>query len=384
MHVLYSGFDGLDLAIKAYASPELVEELEVGKAFATEHQCDAQAVFNGVIIQIGATGRKGGYLYTFNTGPEGAIWAVKRPKASDPWGVHVSIRSRALALHGLEKVRHDLEATCEKLGFRIPADGISIGRADYAVDILDPRFTLDPNAFVVHSRTKLKTHTDLAVRDVHSHSGRDTSVTIGKMPGRQVIVYDKREEVLQKHKHEWPLIWQEAAKRLGLPPLDMARREASQVWRVEFRLGKTALRNRTNIRGWVSFYQELEAEMVRLAQDVSLHVPSTDTNRSRWPLHPLWSVAQSVVVNGLFAHDVQVSPEFVHAADLRQKQLEFITLIAAHSVTLAYLEGVRETELPEFLEEMPSRVEHFLEHHHRGIGKRLNEASEKYGWLVAE
>lgn len=384
MHVLYSGFDGLDLAIKAYATPELVEELEAGKAFASEYQCDARTVFNGVVIHIGHMGRRGGYAYQFHTGAEGAIWAIKKPKASDPWGVHVSIRSRALALHGLEKVRHELEATCEKLGFRIPPDGISIGRVDFAVDILDPTFSLDPHAFVVHSRTKLKTHTDLAVNTAHSHSGRVTSVTIGKMPGRQVIVYDKREEVLQKHKHEWPLIWQEAATRLELSSLDMTQRDSSQIWRVELRLGKTALRNRTNIRGWVSFYEELEAEMVRLSHDVSLHVPNADTNRSRWPLHRLWVTAKDVVEKGLFSNSVEVAPEFVHAADLRQKQFEFLNLVAAHSVTLAYLEGVSQADVPEFLEGMPSRVEHFLEQHRRDLGKRLSEAAEKYGSLVGE
>lgn len=384
MHVLYSGFDGLDLAIKAHAPPELIERLEAGKAFATERQHEAYTTFNGVKIYIRSSGRKGGYTYTFNTGTEGAIWAIKKPNASDPWGVHVSIRSRALALHGLEKVRHDLEATCEKLGLRVPPDGISIGRVDFAVDILDPTFSLDSNAFVVHSRTKIKTHKDLADGTEHSHSGRRTSVTIGKMPGRQVIVYDKREEVQTKHKHEWPLIWQEAASRLGLSPLDMTRREASQIWRVELRLGKTALRNRTNIRGWVSFYEELEAEIARLSRDMSLHIPNGDTNRSRWPMHPLWKTVNAVIEEGLFAHDVQVAPELVHAADLQQKRVEFLRSIAAHSVTLAYLEGVQEADVPEFLEELPLRVETFLEQHNRDLGRRLSEAAAKYGALVGE
>lgn len=382
MHKLYSGLDGLDLALKTSASPELIRLLESGKEFSAEHQCDARAVFNGVVIQIGPTGRRGGYAYTFNTGPEGAVWAVKKPKASDPWGVHVSIRSRALALHGLEKVRGDLEKTCNKLGFSVPVDGISIGRVDFAVDILAPEFILDSNAVVVHSRTKLKTHTDLFESQVHSHSGRVTSVTIGKMPGRQVIIYDKREEAMQKHKHEWPLIWQEAVTRLGLPPLDMKQRETSQVWRVELRLGKSALRDRSNIRGWASFYEELEGQMVRLSNDVSLHLPTPDTNRSRWPLHPLWIMAQQVVANGIFAHDVEVPYEAVQAADLAQKQQEFMTLVTSHLVTLAYLDGLKEPDMREFLNVMPSRVKHFLRHHPRDVAQRLSDAADKYGWLM--
>ena len=89
MHILYSGFDGLDLALKTSAPLEFVNLLETGKAFAAETQFDVRTVYNGVTIGIGPTGRQGGYAYTFNTGPEGAIWAVKRPKASDPWGVRI-------------------------------------------------------------------------------------------------------------------------------------------------------------------------------------------------------------------------------------------------------------------------------------------------------
>ena len=94
---------------------------------------------------------------------------------------------------------HDL---CATLGFRFPPDGISINRVDFAVDILAPGFVLDPDAFVFHSQSNRKTVAEFEQIETIGRSGRFTSVTIGKMPGWQVIVYDKQEEVLAKCKHE--------------------------------------------------------------------------------------------------------------------------------------------------------------------------------------
>jgi hypothetical protein len=103
----------------------------------------------------------------------------------------------------------------------VPSDGVSIGRVDYAIDILHPSFVLDSRNFVVWGRTKIGTHEDLSEQRSAGRSGRFTSVTVGKMPGRQVIVYDKREEVLTKRKLEWPFIWDKTLTDLGHPPLDM-------------------------------------------------------------------------------------------------------------------------------------------------------------------
>jgi hypothetical protein len=40
------------------------------------------------------------------------------------------------------------------------------------------------------------------------------------MTGRQVIIYDKRREVVDKHKLIWWDIWTGNLAREGLPPLD--------------------------------------------------------------------------------------------------------------------------------------------------------------------
>ena len=91
----------------------------------------------------------------------------------------------------------------------------SINRVDFAVDLLSPEFKLEPDRFVVPPGCEVKAHfgakrsdavddtTPLAVFHAHEVSG----VTIGKMPRRQVVVYDKRRESIKKKNFAWFDLW---------------------------------------------------------------------------------------------------------------------------------------------------------------------------------
>jgi hypothetical protein len=378
MIVLHAGFDGLDLALKARPGPELVAFLEEAKACAEAFQQDAVSTFNGLRLIVGATGAKGGYAYRFDTGRMGATWFAKKPREKDPWGIRLSVKSRPLALLGLDRVREEIDATCTTLGLRYPPGGVSIGRVDFAVDILAPDFTLDPTAFVIHARTNRKAHTDLAEMATNGPSGRYTSVTLGKMPGRQVILYDKREEVRKKHKPEWPLIWNETLACLGLPPLDLDDRATSTVWRAELRLGKDGLRQTHDIRGWGAFHEHLQEEMNRLAEDVTYRLPGTDSNRSRWPLHPIWQVVQQTVATRLFNHEVTVPPDSVRELDLAQKRREIESMIAGLAVPLGVLDGKDAESMGAVFEGLGKRIERTLRNGKRGLADRVADARERY------
>ena len=156
MIIVHTGFDTIDLMIKTATPLELVEFLEEGKSAAKELQYETWDKYAGLTIQTGESGRRGGYAYTFKIDGFGAVWFAKKPKSHDSWGLFVSVGTRELALNGLGKTRETLAAHCETLGFRIPSDGISINRVDFAVDILAPEFVLDPNAFLFHSRSNRK------------------------------------------------------------------------------------------------------------------------------------------------------------------------------------------------------------------------------------
>ena len=60
------------------------------------------------------------------------------------------------------------------------------------------------------------------------------------------------------------------------------------VWRIEWQVRKMLMRF-IGIRSF-SDLQERQGDLLRILveQHTTLRVPSADSNRSRWPLHPLW------------------------------------------------------------------------------------------------
>jgi hypothetical protein len=73
-----------------------------------------------------------------------------------------------------------IDKTLERLGVAYAAHQVSIGRADFCIDILAPDFDLIPDHVVMHSHANRSDHLTS-----NGKSGKFTSVTAGKMPGRK-------------------------------------------------------------------------------------------------------------------------------------------------------------------------------------------------------
>ena len=121
------------------------------------------------------------------------------------------------------------------------------------------------------------------------------------MPRRQVIVYDKRLEVIQQKKPAWWKIWNESLRQAGLPPMDPSDRGLSQVWRVELRAGKTHLKDKWKIRNFFDLEDRLGDLYAATLDEVRYAQPTGDGNRSRWPEDPIWQTVRSIVRDALFA-----------------------------------------------------------------------------------
>lgn len=134
------------------------------------------------------------------TGPLGAIWFFKKRSAREDWGIRLSVRSLPLAIYGLKVVHREIESTLALLTGNAPPPPMSISRVDYALDYFVPEFELVADHFVMHSR--FKRQLDGSLSEV-GRSSKTTSVRIGKMPGQQVAVYDKRADVIAKGKRIW-------------------------------------------------------------------------------------------------------------------------------------------------------------------------------------
>ena len=246
-------------------------------------------------MHVFETGARGGYRFTCDTGPMGATWFFKVPSYSDPWGVRVSAKSLPLALLGIRKVQEDFLSVVAALCGSVESDALSLGRVDYCLDFLVPDFDFNPEQFVMHSR--LTRSADREASET-GRSGRAMSMRIGKMPRQQIAVYDKRADVLTKSKAVWWEIWNENRRANGQPEIT-AKNTQRSIWRVEFRAGKKYLKEQkgiTTIEHFLGVGGSLFSEM---AQGIRYASPSTDSNRARWPSHPIWLVVNSCLAAGL-------------------------------------------------------------------------------------
>jgi hypothetical protein len=285
---LYVGFDGLDVAFQGSLPEAALAMLERARD-------EAQREMRAVLVRIGEldahvaeTGARGGYRYRFDTGEDGETWFVKQDARVDRWNIRVSVKSLPLMLHGYAAVCDRLYTRLRAMGARVLA--ASIGRVDIAVDLRMHGFRLDPTLFVAHSHCDKDAQFDPDQDQFSVHyAGREpTSVTVGTMPGRQIIVYNKRREAIQKHKWYWFDRW----------GLDW-KSDKEPVWRVEVRAGKTHLKDHWRI----TTFADLEATIADVVTNAMAKIryldpTSTGANVTRRTEHPLWARAR----NELLAH----------------------------------------------------------------------------------
>jgi hypothetical protein len=124
------------------------------------------------------------------------------------------------------------------------------------------------------------------------------------MPNRQVIVYDKRAEVIARSKTYWWAIWNDALRRQNLPLLryvplrrenepdaapvtlpfkgaecvdiDATQPDISRIWRVEFRAGKDYLKDTWGSRTWGQLF-DLFGDLVRHTGETVCYTAPTMT-----------------------------------------------------------------------------------------------------------
>lgn len=305
--VIHQGFDGFDVAFKTQIRPHFATILEDARDRAITARTSQLAILNGIAMHVGETGARGGYRYTCDTGPLGANWFFKRPTPRDDWGIRISVRALPLALKGIDTVYAELLAIVSTLGGEVKADCVSISRVDYAVDYLVPGFELVPDQFVMHSR--LTRTVDRETSEVGS-SGRVRSVRIGKIPGQQVAVYDKRADVLAKSKRLRWEIWNSNRSAQGLSPIS-ADETKGAIWRIELRAGKEFLKERQGIRTWAELKNRGGNALSGIADSIRYASPCADANRARWPTHSLWLDMQSRLRDGLTEMTSSVPPDRV-------------------------------------------------------------------------
>lgn len=300
LKVLHRGFDNLDVSFTAMLTPAGLEAMEAARQQAEQNMRPTPLRLGPGLfdIDIAEKGARNGYRYLGDTGPMGATWIFKRRPVPEPGNIRASAKSLPLAVDGYEATKARFSAALQAMGATVMAE--SVARIDFAVDFLmPPDFQLNPDQFVSHARTTTREN-NVAPQSVHeadaigivAWSGRRcTGVTIGKNPWREVVVYDKRREVIAKHKSEpWATIW------------GMANLDGLNIWRIEIRLFKRYLAEKLKVFSYSEVEGIIRQELHTALDAVRYLARSAPSgNVTREPDHAMWQAAREQVSNALDA-----------------------------------------------------------------------------------
>lgn len=142
----------------------------------------------------------------------------------------------------------------------------TLSRVDFCFDYALTERDFDADCFVSQSDKDSQ----------HREHGTIQTFTLGR-GGVVLRVYDKVAEIRQQSAKVWFYeLWG----------------QQENVWRIEWQVRKPVLRS-FNISTFVDLHEE-QGRLLRYLADHhdTLRIPTQDSNRSRWPLHPLWSDLQ--------------------------------------------------------------------------------------------
>ncbi|MBL4766478.1 MAG: hypothetical protein JKY94_01980 [Rhodobacteraceae bacterium] len=335
---LYDGLDGLDITFQGCMSLHFLSVLKRAKEAAQQSGRPETVTYKGFTFDVPKSGAVG-YSYQVNTGPDGEIWFFAQSTKRDAWNIRVSVRSMSLALYGYKAVKERIWDRLELFGGWILDH--SVARVDYAVDFAAPDFQIKPECVVAHWRMVQSEYVETEETGgfhVVRQGRQINSLTIGKMPGRQVIIYDKRREVIDRRKSYWWKIW-------GVE-------KATRVWRVEVRAGKRELKDRWNVSTLESMEAMLPEILEKILTDIRLHADAqTDQNVTRQALHPIWEAIKQAALTP-FGSDL-VAPDPVPIIEATQEEMKdrYLGLVSGLAASLSVITGVDGDELPEAIGE---------------------------------
>lgn len=180
----------------------------------------------------------------------------------------VTFRSLALWRDGAEILHHRFLQWAEGLGL-LPFKTELLSRVDFTFDYQLFEIDFDEDSFVTLSEKDNK----------YRKNGKTQTFSFGK--GDIVLrVYDKVAEIEEESQKTWFYdLWG----------------KKDSVWRIEFQVRKDKLR-RFSIRTFDDLTDSSGDILRYLATEHdTLRVPSADSNRSRWPIHPLWIDLQAQI-----------------------------------------------------------------------------------------
>jgi len=377
MNIVHSGFDGLKLTIDTDIPGEFREALLAAKLCAAAQNTPEAILYNGIALQVRKAG--GASAFSVSTGTYGAEWYFLDPqnKPKNNPGVTVDFRAFLLATGGIEAARALFEAHMAAFGIRYADHLVKVARVDFAVDIIAPGFEPDRKHIVAPANTRTSER-DAEPGEEHGIGEAVSGIKAGHISNRQLAIYDKRREVIDTQKLGWLEIWDDRRAKDGKAPLDLQDKNASQVWRFELRMGSKQLRNRWEIRGWASLETRIGDALAEFTDKFRYALPNTDSNRSRWPTHPLWAAVTQEIARFFDGQRSFAEPTLVKQANREAHKELLDSLILGTLVSRAVAEGVTATEFDGFVDRYCAALKQASHKHVVPIEGRFAKATERY------
>jgi len=284
--LLAHGYDWFELAWNLQPRPALLDLLEDAKAEAKTASPDgslpALRAINGQEVGVRSYGGQG---TPWLIDGDGFVVAIRNPGSNFP----ISVRMTAAGLWqwGPEALRDRAYKVIEDSDGPDGGDWERVSRVDYAFDMSSPAFTAEmvpdiARAILAPAGVKVHRHGDM-----YGANGTIETLAVGmRAAPLQIVIYDKGREIRQASGKTWMYeLWE----RSGWVPPEHGE-PVEHVWRVEVRMRKDWLRKRGVLNQFHlrDHLPELLAEALLTRR---LTVPTADTNRARWPVHPLWTMA---------------------------------------------------------------------------------------------
>ena len=375
--ILHSGFDGLKFTIETDIPPEFRAALADAKAEAMKTNRETVLEFGTLALSVRRTG---GSAFSAHTGEYGAEWYFLDPEnrpANNP-GITVDFRAFLLATGGLDAAERHFRGCMDAFGIRYAEHLLRVTRVDFAIDFLVPWFEPDREALVVPPGTRVQEHSGIDATETHATGARVTGLRAGAVANRQLVIYDKRQEVMQKGKLGWLTIWNDARAQLNRPPLDLSDRTSSQVWRFELRMGAKQLRNRWEMRSWQDLRDMVGDAYSEFCEKIRYTCPATDSNRARWPVHELWHQVSNVVALDLQENCSGVVPSEVIETNRAEHMRMLDQQILGLFVSRAAASEVQPFEFQDFLDSHIETLKRLSDEHPAPIYERLGKAADRY------
>lgn len=376
--LLYKGFDKFDVAFRGALEPMPLSILEAAKREAIEKREDKLLVSIGpgnVDMHVLNHGGRGGYTYVCSTGPTGANWSFKSSQNRAEWNISASVQTQALISQSLEQIFSELREELTQMGAVFDLE--SINRIDFAMDFLAPEFELDHRNFVAHRRAKIAPYWSEKEVDENQPAAvfagrRCESVTIGKMPGRQIIIYDKRRASIDKKQLYWFKVW-------GIDPKD----KAKSVWRVELRAGKKHLKDTWRL----STFADIEASIGDVFEKATdeiryLAVNQTDSNVSRHTIHPIWTAAREHSLSALSDQRCGLTKDQMISIEREYKEAEYAAQIHGLVAGRAVISGDYPDDEYDYLpEKTRAEILSAVSNPKSGFYKAIERAKKRFHFL---